>query len=103
MGTVTEGQEAVSNFSPPYRGPSVRILLTPAKSQVAKVPDRQKLVPLIGSAEPASCDPGVMGDEERALFISVHSNHFCAALELIGRPELARNPSCTTMRSHAAH
>jgi hypothetical protein len=44
-----------------------------------------------------------MGDEERALFISVHSNHFCAALELIGRPELARNPSCTTMRSHAAH
>jgi hypothetical protein len=24
-------------------------------------------------------------------------------VELIGRPELARNPSCATMRSHAAH
>jgi len=38
------------------------------------------------------------------LYISVHSNHFFAALcELIGRPELASDPRCETMRSRAAH
>lgn len=38
------------------------------------------------------------------LYISVHSNHFFAALcELIGRPELVRDPRCATMRSRAAH
>jgi formyl-CoA transferase len=36
--------------------------------------------------------------------ISVHSNHFFAALcELVGRPELARDPRCATMRSRVAH
>jgi crotonobetainyl-CoA:carnitine CoA-transferase CaiB-like acyl-CoA transferase len=38
------------------------------------------------------------------LYISVHSNHFFAALcELIGWPELAHDPRCATMRSRAAH
>ena len=38
------------------------------------------------------------------LYISVHSNHFFAALcELIDRPELAHDPRCATMRSRAAH
>jgi crotonobetainyl-CoA:carnitine CoA-transferase CaiB-like acyl-CoA transferase len=39
-----------------------------------------------------------------SLYISVHSNHFFAALcELIGRPELAADPRCASMRSRAAH
>ena len=39
-----------------------------------------------------------------ALYISVHSNHFFGALcDLIGRPELASDPRCATMRSRAAH
>ena len=34
----------------------------------------------------------------------MHSNHFFAALcELIGRPELAHDPRCASMRSRAAH
>ena len=34
----------------------------------------------------------------------MHSNHFFAALcELIGRPQLASDPRCVTMRSRAAH
>jgi formyl-CoA transferase len=34
----------------------------------------------------------------------VHSNHFWAALcELIGRPELAQDPRCASMRSRAQH
>jgi crotonobetainyl-CoA:carnitine CoA-transferase CaiB-like acyl-CoA transferase len=38
------------------------------------------------------------------LWISVHSNHFFAALcEPIGRPELARDPRCASTRSRAAH
>jgi crotonobetainyl-CoA:carnitine CoA-transferase CaiB-like acyl-CoA transferase len=47
---------------------------------------------------------GIHPTQDGALYISVHSNHFFAALcELIGRPELARDPRCTTMRSRAAH
>lgn len=47
---------------------------------------------------------GIHPTREGALYISVHSNHFFAALcELIGRPELARDPRCATMRSRAAH
>jgi crotonobetainyl-CoA:carnitine CoA-transferase CaiB-like acyl-CoA transferase len=38
------------------------------------------------------------------LYISVHSNHFFAALcELIGRPELNQDPRCVSMRSRAEH
>jgi crotonobetainyl-CoA:carnitine CoA-transferase CaiB-like acyl-CoA transferase len=47
---------------------------------------------------------GIHPTREGALYISVHSNHFFAALcELIGRPELARDPRCATMRSRATH
>ena len=39
-----------------------------------------------------------------ALYVSLHSNHFFAAFcELIGRPEMARDPRCATMRSRAEH
>ncbi|MGC2411664.1 MAG: CoA transferase [Stellaceae bacterium] len=47
---------------------------------------------------------GIHPTKAGALYISVHSNHFFAALcELIGRPELASDPRCATMRSRAAH
>jgi len=47
---------------------------------------------------------GIHPTKKGGLYISVHSNHFFAALcELIGRPELANDPRCTTMRSRAAH
>src|SRR5207302_1979098 len=47
---------------------------------------------------------GIHPTREGALYISVHSNHFFAALcELIGCPELASDPRCATMRSRAAH
>ena len=47
---------------------------------------------------------GIHPTKNGALYISVHSNHFFAALcELIGRPELARDPRCATMRSRATH
>src|SRR5262249_52850017 len=47
---------------------------------------------------------GIHPTKARWLYISVHSNHFCAALcELIGRPELARDPRCATMRRRAEH
>jgi len=47
---------------------------------------------------------GIHPTKEGALYISVHSNHFFAALcELIGRPGLASDPRCATMRSRAAH
>jgi crotonobetainyl-CoA:carnitine CoA-transferase CaiB-like acyl-CoA transferase len=47
---------------------------------------------------------GIHPTKEGSLYISVHSNHFFAALcELIGRPELASDPRCATMRSRAAH
>jgi crotonobetainyl-CoA:carnitine CoA-transferase CaiB-like acyl-CoA transferase len=47
---------------------------------------------------------GIHPTKQGALYISVHSNHFFAALcELIGRPELAADPRCATMRTRAAH
>jgi crotonobetainyl-CoA:carnitine CoA-transferase CaiB-like acyl-CoA transferase len=47
---------------------------------------------------------GIHPTREGALYISVHSNHFWAALcELIGRPELAEDPRCASMRSRARH
>jgi crotonobetainyl-CoA:carnitine CoA-transferase CaiB-like acyl-CoA transferase len=47
---------------------------------------------------------GIHPTKEGGLYISVHSNHFFAALcELIGRPELSSDPRCATMRSRAAH
>jgi formyl-CoA transferase len=47
---------------------------------------------------------GIHPTREGALYLSVHSNHFFAALcELIGRPELASDPRCATMRSRAVH
>ncbi len=47
---------------------------------------------------------GIHPTKDGALYISVHSNHFFAALcELIGRPELAQDPRCASMRSRAAH
>jgi crotonobetainyl-CoA:carnitine CoA-transferase CaiB-like acyl-CoA transferase len=47
---------------------------------------------------------GIHPTKNGGLYISVHSNHFFAALcELIGRTELAGDPRCATMRSRAAH
>src|SRR5947208_7159293 len=47
---------------------------------------------------------GIHPTQDGALYISVHSNHFWAALcELIGRPELAQDPRCASMRSRAQH
>jgi formyl-CoA transferase len=47
---------------------------------------------------------GIHPTKRGALYLSVHSNHFFAALcELIGRPELASDPRCATMRSRAEH
>jgi formyl-CoA transferase len=47
---------------------------------------------------------GIHPTKDGALYISVHSNHFFAALcELIGRPELAEDPRCASMRSRAEH
>ena len=47
---------------------------------------------------------GIHPTKNGFLYTSVHSNHFFAALcELDGRPELARDPHCATMRSRAAH
>jgi crotonobetainyl-CoA:carnitine CoA-transferase CaiB-like acyl-CoA transferase len=47
---------------------------------------------------------GIHPTKDGALYISVHSNHFWAALcELIGRPELAQDPRCVSMRSRARH
>ena len=47
---------------------------------------------------------GIHPTKQGALYISVHSNHFFAALcELIGRAELASDPRCATMRSRAEH
>jgi len=47
---------------------------------------------------------GIHPTREGWFYISVHSNHFFAALcELIGWPELACDPRCATMRSRAEH
>jgi crotonobetainyl-CoA:carnitine CoA-transferase CaiB-like acyl-CoA transferase len=47
---------------------------------------------------------GIHPTKRGGLYISVHSNHFFTALcELIGRPELATDPRCATMRSRAEH
>ena len=47
---------------------------------------------------------GIHPTKDGALYISVHSNHFWAALcELIDRPELATDPRCVSMRSRAEH
>jgi formyl-CoA transferase len=47
---------------------------------------------------------GIHPTKQGALYISLHSNHFFAAFcELIGRPELASDPRCATMRSRAEH
>jgi formyl-CoA transferase len=47
---------------------------------------------------------GIHPTKAGALYISVHSNHFWAALcELIGRPELASDPRCASMRSRAQY
>jgi len=47
---------------------------------------------------------GIHPTKQGALYVSLHSNHFFAALcELIGRPELTRDPRCATMRSRAEH
>jgi crotonobetainyl-CoA:carnitine CoA-transferase CaiB-like acyl-CoA transferase len=47
---------------------------------------------------------GIHPTKQGGIYISVHSNHFFAALcELIGRPELASDPRCVSMRSRAEH
>jgi len=47
---------------------------------------------------------GIHPTRQGMLYISVHSNHFWAALcELIGKPELAQDPRCASMRSRAEH
>ena len=47
---------------------------------------------------------GIHPTKAGGLYISVHSNHFFEALcELIGRPELARDPRCASMKSRAAN
>ena len=47
---------------------------------------------------------GIHPTKSGALYVSLHSNHFFAAFcELIGRPELAVDPRCATMRSRATH
>jgi crotonobetainyl-CoA:carnitine CoA-transferase CaiB-like acyl-CoA transferase len=47
---------------------------------------------------------GIHPTKDGALYISVHSNHFFAALcELIGLPELVHDPRCVSMRSRAAY
>lgn len=47
---------------------------------------------------------GIHPTKQGALYLSLHSNHFFAALcESIGRPELAQDPRCATMRGRAEH
>ena len=47
---------------------------------------------------------GIHPTKHGALYVSLHSNHFFAAFcELIGRPALATDPRCATMRSRAEH
>ena len=47
---------------------------------------------------------GIHPTKQGTLYVSLHSNHFFAAFcELIGRPDLASDPRCATMRSRAEH
>jgi crotonobetainyl-CoA:carnitine CoA-transferase CaiB-like acyl-CoA transferase len=47
---------------------------------------------------------GIHPTKSGALYVSLHSNHFFSAFcEMIGRPELATDPRCATMRSRAEH
>ena len=47
---------------------------------------------------------GIHPTKSGALYVSLHSNHFFSAFcEVIGRPELASDPRCATMRSRAVH
>ena len=47
---------------------------------------------------------GIHPTKSGMLYVSLHSNHFFAAFcQLIGRPELANDPRCATMRSRAEH
>jgi formyl-CoA transferase len=47
---------------------------------------------------------GIHPTKAGMLYTSLHSNHFFAAFcELIGKPELASDPRCASMRSRAAH
>ncbi len=47
---------------------------------------------------------GIHPTKNGSLYVSLHSNHFFAAFcELIGRPELASDPRCGSMRSRAEH
>jgi formyl-CoA transferase len=47
---------------------------------------------------------GIHPTKHGSLYVSLHSNHFFAALcRLVGRPELANDPRCATMRSRAVH
>jgi crotonobetainyl-CoA:carnitine CoA-transferase CaiB-like acyl-CoA transferase len=47
---------------------------------------------------------GIHPTKHGSLYVSLHSNHFFTALcKLVGRPELANDPRCATMRSRAAH
>jgi len=47
---------------------------------------------------------GIHPTKQGALYVSLHSNHFFAAFcELIGRPALANDARCASMRSRAEH
>jgi crotonobetainyl-CoA:carnitine CoA-transferase CaiB-like acyl-CoA transferase len=47
---------------------------------------------------------GIHPTKHGSLYVSLHSNHFFIAFcELIGRPELATDPRCASMRSRAEH
>ncbi len=47
---------------------------------------------------------GIHPTKSGSLYVSLHSNHFFAAFcEMIGRPALAADPRCETMRSRAEH
>lgn len=47
---------------------------------------------------------GIHPTKHGGLYVSLHSNHFFAAFcKLIGRPALASDPRCATMRSRADH
>src|ERR1700751_6065184 len=58
----------------------------------------------VARENPAGGLTGIHPTKSGMLYVSLHSNHFFAAFcELIGRPELAGDPRCATMRSRAEH